>query len=296
MKTKYFALAVLTLLPTTATADGDVIKARLLKMMDANRTTFQANFGCGSIQWTQHAKQDAFDLEGVHIEETETNGVFQLWWDGEKVATRYTRDSIHTYPDGSWSIEKTGQRTAFDGKEFRRAENAANPKRVDTSLKPKYRPEENWFRMTWFRYPGWTWRTDFERIENLKDCSVSWSVVVFEGRKHARLEWKMAKDSRATKWRGIKLFDLERGGELVREDNYISGRPKWRQTRVIKKVGNDVWFPAEKVVEFLNPKTGKVTSRHRYLLDMRASSFNDRASIPNDVFHLPSFKVLDDRK
>ena len=106
-----------------------------------------------------------------------------------------------------------------------------------------------------------------------------------------------AKDGRATKWRGVRYFDLERGGELVREEYYGGdGRPQWRQTRVIKKVGNDVWFPAESAADFLDPETGQVTSGHRYLLDMNASSFNDRASIPDGVFHLPPFDVLDDDK
>jgi beta-lactamase regulating signal transducer with metallopeptidase domain len=254
------------IVPTTLalTERPEDIQTVVLEEFRKNRDKFK----CGVLAWM--LEERAFN-PGTG-QELETGGTFGLWWDGQRIATRFVADRIiidreeTTGEPESFSVEKQTGGDSFDGGFI--------------PTKPHFEPDENWFELV--RWSG-TFPLDREVIEiaKLRHVAVKWSVIDTEAGKQAKLTMRDLEEGSS----GLYYFNLSRRGNLVRREFYDSeGRLYFRQTVQLEQVVPRGWFPVELSMESVSPKEGKVTLSRRYALDMKRCSFNDRSAIPAGIF------------
>ncbi len=273
--------------------EADGLEAQVLKAQKTNR----ARFTRGVLHWTFHAKVDGFAQPD---QKYETHGVYQLWWDGDRLATRNMYDQASVDPFGQFSLRRRGERTAWDGKLFRRAPNEElqegahallkRLQKTEIGLKPSYRHHENWFDIiAWSEGSQVTMlRAHRDPTHRHKLKSVDWELVDDDAGKQARLSVKGESGGRA-----VECYDLARGGEMTRLEWFDDKGGLYLRRRVSLKKIDDGWFPVEVDGRSIEPDTGKVTLHQHFKLDLKQSGFNREAVLPAGVFSLPPVDAMD---
>lgn len=212
---------------------------------------------------------------------TEYRGAFEQWWDGAKIATRYTQQVSGANPDGTFVMTTIGNRSAFDGAEFRTVVNSLRPGGIETHRTPHYRPGESWLQMT-----GWAEGPDFVKIRESSGVKVTWTE---EARNDIRVAKRVATNT-ADGASAVDVFDLEHGGEHIESEMHdTKGRPYGKSTFRLEQIVDGVWFPVEVNEESFNPETGTLQSRSQYAIVRQTSVFGPSAEVDPLLFELPPY-------
>ncbi len=294
-------VAVAGLVPIDRT---EGLEAQVLKAQKVNR----ARFTRGVLRWNFDCKVDGF---AEPDQKYETHGVFELWWDGDRLATRNSYDQAVVDPFGQFGIRRRGERTAWDGKLFRRmpnekpeadAQNIAQAwfkhlEKSELGLRPSYRHYENWFDII-----GWSQVSRFTMLHASRDPEqrpkmkkINWSTADGpSGTEGPLAQLAHLTVEGETGSRSIDCYDLARGGELTRIEWFDDkGRPYLKRIVTLKKI-DDGWFPVDVDSRSIEPANGKVTLHQHFKLDLEKSRFNRGAVVPAGVFTLPPADALDD--
>ena len=136
-----FVLIIFLLGPFVKPVNGEIpldFETVRLAILEGVRQN-EAQLTCGKLFWTRQTKEDGF-ISGRRIE---TQGDYSLYWDGERIATQYEDDKVGPEKsDGTYDVWRSGDRKAFDGKEFRQVRNVENPKDIAISYDVKFRLHE----------------------------------------------------------------------------------------------------------------------------------------------------------
>ncbi len=264
----------------TALADANGLERKVLKAIQSNRERLPNR---AALTWEITTKQET---EGARSKPIELHGNFEMWWQDEQVATRSRLEAVAVAPDNSRQIEKQGFCTAYDGDEFRRAENTPQPEEVTTLNKPKYRRHENWLEII-----GWA-KPPFTKLRR-DDLSVRWSEKNEQGGRTATRSVSNAG--------GVVLmtetFDLQRGGEFVGHEWFDEkGRLYSRCEVSLGQVVDDVWFPTRRLEQAIIPASGIPDTNQSvlYQLNINDSRFGDEAELDKTYFDaLPPFSAID---
>jgi len=229
----------------------------------------RSKFKCGVLAWTRKTINDGFS--GPVKDKYETEGSFQLWWDGNKIATKYVDERVCSGTGRRWWIEVQTGGNAYDGSLL--------------SRKAKFRLYENWFDEVICWTGPLPLDKDIATMKKLKHVSLDWSIIEEEG-KQIKLSVKNLKDGAS----GVRYFDLLRGCNQVRRESYnAQGRLYSQQTRKLQQVNGGGWFPVEVDMMAIN-REGKVTLHHRFVLDLSRCSFNEPSAIPEGIFKFSTTK------
>ncbi len=265
------ALVIPTTLALTTNRTDDQSNTNLETILLDGFRENRSKFKCGLLAWTRKTINDGFG--GPVKDKYETEGSFQLWWDGKKIATKYVDERVFTDRTGQrWRIEAQTGGNAYDGSLL--------------SRKPKFRLYENWFE----EVIRWTGALppdkDISTMKKLRYVSLDWSIIEVEGKKQIKLIIKNLKDGAS----GIRYFDLSRGCNQVRRESYnAQGQLCNRETRKLQQVSGGGWFPVEVDMKSTN-REGKVTLHQRFVLDMKRCSFNEPSAIPDGIFEFSTAK------
>ncbi|MHC4625225.1 MAG: M56 family metallopeptidase, partial [Planctomycetota bacterium] len=234
------------------------IEQALLEGFRANRDKFQ----CGVLAWISRRT-------GYHpaVEDNlELAGTFELWWDGDKIATRYAQDTVCTDPTGRAWIEKHEGGGSYDASVF--------------SRRPKFDYELDWFQIT-----RWGGQVPLDQqilgLKKLENISTDWDVVEDDAQKWVRLTRRnLNKEDVDYGAYSVQYFDPAKGYGLVREEHYnADGTIRLKRTEKLREVVPGGWFPVE-----ISLVSGNAHSEQRYVLDISRCSFNDRSAIPEGIF------------
>jgi len=255
---------------TTNKSDLD-IETKLLDGFRENRDKFK----CGILAWTRTTKNDGF----IGDEEYETKGSFQLWWDGKKIATRYTDDKIFSDSiSGRYWVEKQTGGNAYDGSLL--------------SRKPRFGLYENWFEDV-IRWQG---RGSLDNLilmlKKQKHIAVNWSIVDVDGNKLFKLLTKNMNETAPDYGTyGVEYYDPSKGYGLANQEWYNSqNQLRMKHTVKLEQVIPDGWFPVEIDLKSIAPKQGKIRLHNHFELDLKRCSFNDPSAIPEGIFEVSTAK------
>ncbi|MFC1762066.1 hypothetical protein ACFL6U_08290 [Planctomycetota bacterium] len=117
-------------------------------------------FECGILAWSTESVNPRYnDPRGKQ------SGQYELWWDGKKIATKYTRDFVYSEPTGGYYVKKERGGKSYDGSLL--------------SRKPRFDGPENWFLLT-----GWKGDRSLDwKIKNLNN-RYGFSHCAADGKNH----------------------------------------------------------------------------------------------------------------
>lgn len=244
------------------------LESRVRQAQTANREKLPAR---AKLVWKQISDRE-YDSQGMRT--LTLHGHYEMWWDGEKIATRNMSEVLTQSPDGSSAVEKHGFCTAFDGDEFRRVPNETNPENVSTKREPEYRRDENWLHII-----KWN-QTALERAKK-EGLLYSWTETIRDNRPHAVRSVCNAEGTLLEE----KYFDLEQGGEYVGHAWFDQQGRCYSQSAIeLKEITTGFWFPITLEETSLDPKSGKRTARIRYEINEDKSQFAKEAQVPPAYF------------
>lgn len=244
-----------------AATESDELETRVVQGIRANRDRLK----CGVLSWSQLTMENGFIPERTEI--VQPTGAFKMWWDGNKLATAYRQDQVNQGADGLFMTVRSGG-SSYDGGVL--------------SRKPKLGPGENWLTDV-SRWAGEGSRDNMLiRSREAPHLTIQWVENSVGGERQIRQLVKNNEDGA----RSIEDYDPARGFNLVRLEWYDGrGVLYMRQTVEVQKVTGDVWFPVQVDQKSMNEQ-GKVTLHHRFVLDLKRCSFNDRSAIPDGIFNM----------
>ena len=256
--------------------DFDAVRHAVLEGIRQN----EDRFFCGVLHWELHTSEDEY-IPGRKLNR---QGDFSLFWDGEKVATRYLQDLVTPVGDkGEVTVARGGERKSFDGKEFREVSNVENPKSIAISYKVRFRAYENYFETS-----GWyeknTFHSDFSNPQKSDWIKFEAFSITKDDLELIKVNGTNTKDGAKIVW----YFDPQKSNCLVLEEWYDpQGRLYVEKTFSYQEVSGGAWFPTEIDSKSIDVDTQKLQLHHHFALDMEKSSFNDPSRISEDVFHIP---------
>lgn len=272
------------------------LEQEVLKGFVENRNKFT----CGALTWTNDT-EDKAGIGGRPIPQggLRLSGQYQMWWDGDKVATKYAEEGVHSSRETPPAeIQPTWQ--GSDGTYYWIVRNEGSnvytaPPRT---AEPEWQPLENWLNGV----IRWRGRAASDRLivetRRAKDMAVEWSTVDVDGKKLVRHMVKNV-DRAATIYGGYRIehYDPAKGYGLVREGWYKSdGFRGLNRTVRLEQVIPGAWFPVEVVVERFNSKDGSVISRQQTTLDLAQCRFNDKTALPDGIFEMAPREELDEMR
>jgi beta-lactamase regulating signal transducer with metallopeptidase domain len=261
------------------------LEREVLKGFAENR----AKFTCGTLAWTRETEDNGF--AGLHIPipqgGVKYGGQHRMWWDGDKIATKWTIEGLHS----SREPPPGPSETSWQGKDrlyywIGRTEGSNIYKGGLLAREPRWRPYENWFSSV----IRWRGRASLDKriLEGgrMKHMAVEWSAVEVDG---ARLIRRVAKNIDAADVScgeySLEHYDPAKGHGLVREEWYMpDGVRRVNHTVRLEQVIPGGWFPVENIVEFANIQDGSILRRQRMALDLAQCRFNDKSALPRGIF------------
>ena len=263
-------LALTTLAPTstgTPSSWADLLEENAAK----NKVLLQR----GILKWTKSVFEDEF-VPGRTIE---ISGNFELWWDNDKIATAYMEDLVYERKDGSYYTERGGQRTAYNGTEFRVVPNVRNPRDIAITMDPEFRLFENWFEIV-----GWTREPEIRALEAIPDVKLAYESYGNTEGEFLRLKVSRQDDEA----RLVYVYDLSKGGNLVLEEWYDEqGRLYAEDKYELTWVAGCAWLPTTLQSTIWDPEHDKITLLHLFHLELDACSFNNGAMLSASTFEIP---------
>jgi beta-lactamase regulating signal transducer with metallopeptidase domain/peroxiredoxin len=240
------------------------VEAALIEGFRENRDKFT----CGVLAWTQTVNDDG-RMTG-HA--ARYGGQYRLWWDGEKIATRYVRDEIIKQPGGSYRVEKAEGGMAYNGRAL--------------GKKPDFVPYENWLdQVIRWRGPA-SADTVILALKERENVALDWSTIDVDGARLIRLLARNV-DETASDYGAysVTYYDPSQGYGLVNEEFHDGkGRLYMKHTVRLREVVAGGWFPVEVDFKSISLNDGKVTLHQHFALDLQRCSFNDRSVIPEGIF------------
>ncbi|MBN1973235.1 MAG: hypothetical protein JW787_06325 [Sedimentisphaerales bacterium] len=263
------ALAIPTTIAFTSSRNVDPNNAQIEKMLIDGFRENRDKFKCGILAWTKTTINDGFDP--INEEKYETKGSFQLWFEGNKITTRYVKEQHYTGGGGS-GIEQISGGNIYDGKLL--------------SRKPQFNDYENWFEQV-IRWTGPRPQDkDIAEMKKLKNVSLNWSIIDSNEGKQIKLVGKNLNDG----YFGVNYYGMSKGYNLIRKEYYNSDEKLYSlQTRKLKKIG-DGWFPVEVDMKSFDTTDGKVELNNHFVLDLNRCSFNEPDVLPKGIFDFSTVK------
>jgi hypothetical protein len=231
------------------------------------------------VAWTRSTRERGFVGRDI-----DTNGQYQHWWDGQKVATRYTQDLTSSDAQGHWHKTRRGQRTAYDGKEFLAAPNVENPSEIAIMYKPEYRLYENFFVTFWIDGKSPVQHLLSGDRKALKDISCEFALATVDGAELLRVTGARSdSDSQA---RTVYYLDPRRGYNVVsyewyEDDGRICSKGR---SELVAVAGGTAWLPVVWEQQVIDPNTGNITLQHSYRVNLDESKFNEDADFSDEIF------------
>ncbi len=263
------ALAIPTTIAFTSNRNDDPNSSQIEKMLIDSFRENHDKFESGILAWTRTTMNDGFGnfSDGKY----ETKGSFQLWWDGDKIATRYTKEQYYTGERGS-GIEQITGGNIYDGKLL--------------SRKPQFNDYENWLEQV-IRWTGEaSLDKDIAQTKTLENAKLDWEIVEAQKGKLIKMTFKSLNNVIYS----IRYFDISKGCNQIRRESYNDqGQLSSLETRNIKQFG-DGWFPVEVDMKSFDTKTSKVTLKNHFVLDLEQCSFNEPETLPKGIFDFSTVK------
>ena len=245
------------------------IETILLEGFRKNREKFER----GVLAWTRTTKNDGLP-ERPDLEQ----GVFELWWDGNRITTKYVDDRVcRDSRGGPYWIEKQTGGNAYDGRLF--------------SRKPEFGPYENWLEQV----VRWQGQGSLDNLilmlKERENVTVNWSTVEVDGNKLFKLFTKNVDETVPDEGAySVEYYDPSKGYGLVNQEWYTSqDQPRLKHTVKLQQVIPDGWFPVDVDMKLFSTD-GKVRVHHHFKLDMKRCSFNDASAIPDGIFDFSATK------
>jgi hypothetical protein len=213
----------------------------------------------------------------------DTSGDYQQWWDGQQIATSFMQDM--TYKDGGkWHKTRGGQRTAYDGKEFRAVPNVDTPMDIAIMRKPEHRLYENFFVTFWVDSQSPVDQLLSGDPKILSGISVECNLVTVGGPELIRITGR-PQDNRSQA-ATVYYLDPRRGYGMVKyewrdDEGKVCSRGETELTAV---AGGKAWLPSMWKQEAVDSNSGNITVQHTYRLDMNKCRFGKDANFSDDVF------------
>jgi beta-lactamase regulating signal transducer with metallopeptidase domain len=264
---------------------GTELEREVLKGFAENRDKFTR----GVLAWTRETEDSGFAGPRITLPPggVKYRGQCRMWWDGEKMATKYAAERIHSFAGIPPAQEQpTWQGT--DGKTYwiGRSEGSNVYMGGLLAREPRWQPYENWLSGV-IRWRGLASldRRIFE-VGRMKHMAVEWSAVEIDG---DRLIRRVARSMDAAKGGygeySIEHYDPARGYGLVHDEWYTpNGIRRLNHTVRLEQVIPGAWFPVESIVESANIQDGSILLRQRMALDLAQCRFNDKSALPEGVF------------
>ncbi len=226
----------------------------------------------------------------------EMKGTYQLWWDGQKLATKSDYDVIFTNPEGIQQIRRSGRHKVYDGKEFRTVKNVTEPRSIGISNNPNFDQEDNWF--VNIRWPG-NRRSIIEMLNHAranKELQQDWSFVEKDGLKLIKhFMWNINKNIDTYE---VEYYDPSKGFNLVCYEAYYEGKMRLKKTIGLNQVKGGAWFPVETDLTSSLPDSDTAIIYRTMKIDLEKSAFNNISAIPPEVFEIEitdNMKIHDHR-
>ena len=244
----------------------DSLEAVFFKTFRQNREALKS----ASLAWTHTNINPNVAKAGID----KLTGNYELFWDGKRIATYYTKDQLHTGTVNSGHSDKWWVEKETGGHNYSRF-----------SPRKKFDGWENWFYIIGWRGPGLN-PLD-KMIEDLKkhdDLEITWKQIETDNGPQIEHVYKVIAGEEAGTY-VRRLFDLNRGCCLVLEETIYKESKFNRELRCkLIKVKGDVWIPSEIVRSMPNVPEGTVGYYQKFVLDQSRCSFNDVSAIPADAF------------
>ncbi len=246
-------------------------------------------FTCGVLAWT-HANEQKIAIgdQSIPPDGLKYGGQYQMWWDGDKIATKYTAEGIHVSQTVPPETERTWR--GRDGQYYwiGRTEGSNVYTGGLLARQPRWRSYENWLESVIL------WRSLASRdksilnVERRKRMAVEWSQVHVDG---DRLIRRVAKGSDPTDVSygeyTIEDYDPAKGYGLVHEEWYTpNGIRRLNRTERLVEVVPGAWFPVEVIMEFCSIQDSSIIQRQQMTLDLARCRFNDKSALPRGIFEM----------
>ncbi|MHC4558377.1 MAG: M56 family metallopeptidase [Planctomycetota bacterium] len=252
--------ATLALKGQTNEKSDTKIEAALLDGFRENKDELQ----CQALSWIQTTMMDGF----IPDSKFHTKGTFQLWWEGEKIATEYTREAFNTIGDGlSWGEKRQDQISYNDDLSPVKSKSDLNGNWLDIIRQLEASAHEKMI----------------SELKMLKNVTRDWSIAGTNDNKHIKLLVKNLEDSTYK----IQNYASAKGMTLVREESYDDNEKLHsKHTIKLQPVAGGVWFPVEIDMKVTDTEQKKNVLRNQFKLDLKKCSFNDTSAIPDGIFEV----------
>ncbi|MBN2180404.1 MAG: HEAT repeat domain-containing protein, partial [Sedimentisphaerales bacterium] len=266
------ALAIPTTVALTSNSneapDQTAIEKMLIDGFRENRDKFER----GVLAWTLTDKNEG--LAGKP--KTETKGSFQLWWDGKKIATRFSQERMDL--DAGVVIDRRSGGNVYDGGLL--------------SRKPKFETFEDWFG----QIIHWTGPRSMDQeipaLKKRENIALDFSKTIVDGRELAKFVSRNTDESDVS-FRSyiVKYFDPSKSYGLINEEWYTGENKLYlKHTFTLREVIPGGWFPVEVDLKAFSLKDSTVYVDRQLALDLKRCSFNDPAAIPEGIFKFSTVK------
>jgi len=253
--------------PSESKGDADFERI-LVDEFRENRDIFKS----GVLTWILTEKNEGLS-EGPR---TETKGMFQLWWDGRKITTKYAQE--RTDLDADVVIDKRQGGNSYNGKLL--------------SKKPRFDSNENWFGQV----INWTGPRAVDQeipaLRKRRNVILNFSTVIVDGKELLKLISKNTDKATADYLAyTLRYFDPSKNYGLVNEEWYTAdNRLRLRFSYKLREVIPDGWFPVDVNIKGFSLKDGKVYLERHLALDLERCRFNDPSAIPDGIFDFSAKK------
>jgi hypothetical protein len=247
---------------------------------------------CTSLIWNLSEKR-----EEPNSDYPASEGIYRLWWDGERIATKSDYDIIVGSEETGW--HKVGNEKSYkvyDGEEFRVVDDVNEPLSIGLDNKPTFSELENWFEH--IRWPGHNRSIIYTMnlSKNKKEIQYNWSIVKKDGSELAKRVFRNI-NSKEDIYE-VEYYDLLKGCNLVCYEKYYNGKMYLKETTTLHLVSGGCWFPVETNFNYVYPHDSSTTIHRILKIDLEKSSFNDISAIPDDIFEIEitnNMRIIDQR-
>jgi len=278
--------------PASTTEDSNSDPNELYNMVVEGILENCKKFECGVLRWEKvHKQRDIGNENGL---EEETQGVFQMWYDREKMATKATTWKISRQGQTEKRGEEVSVIRVYDGNECRGMTVGNDSIFLDN--KPRFNAETNLFESYLWPDSGSSIIDRLAKDMNNKQVNMEWSIIDSNGTQYIRLK---NHNKNYGSFYTIDYFDPKKGCMLVRHESFRENKLSGWRTWTMEEVSQGMWFPVEfnQHATMNMPEIGTFNTSTRKVVDLNKSSFNDRSVIPKDVFKLeitPDINVIID--
>lgn len=262
--------------PTTIPAGETIDLGKGLEELVNGIRQNRANLKQAYIVWSLQTDDDGFMQVGSAP--VTTRGTYQMWIRGDRIATKYDTEIVTRWvgdPDGAGTIGMLSNRSLRQGYGFSTTDRTYKPWKPRLGKFSMYESflgvlnwEEHQLERLTRAYPG------VERSTQRTSGT--------DGRKQLVLLGQGVETGGAS----MSLYEINKGWNLSLMESYNpEGRVNTRETRKIAEPAPGFWLAIDVDMQSIEPKSGKVTLRNHFVVDMEKSSFNDQVTFSDEVFN-----------